>query len=53
MTADYFHNEMRRLREVLKDAQERGDIYLEYDVKETMDELHTQYYNDDTEGEQA
>ena len=51
MTAEYFHTESRRLREVLKDAQERGDIYLEYDVKEALDELRNQYFNNDGEAQ--
>lgn len=47
MTTEYFHMESQRLREVLKDAQERGDIYLEYDVMEALDELRTQYYGEE------
>jgi hypothetical protein len=49
MTNEYFEQESRRLREVLKDAEERGDIYLEYDVKEAFQKLRDKYYEEDTE----
>lgn len=49
MTNEYFQQESRRLREVLKDAEERGDIYLEYDVKEALEQLRNKYYEEDTE----
>lgn len=35
------------LHEVLEDAEDRGDIYLEYDVKEQLEALRNQYYGDD------
>lgn len=49
MTHEYFQMESRRLREVLKDAEERGDIYLEYDVKEALEKLRDKYYEEDAE----
>lgn len=49
MTDEEFQREGRRLREVLKDAEERGDIYLEYDVKEALQKLRDKYYEEDTE----
>ena len=49
MTHEYFQQESRRLREVLKDAEERGDIYLEYDVKEALQNLRDKYYEEDSE----
>ena len=49
MTNEYYQQEARRLREVLKDAEERGDIYLEYDVKEALTKLRDAYYEEDTE----
>jgi hypothetical protein len=49
MTNEYFQQESRRLREVLKDAEERGDIYLEYDVKEALEKLRDKYYEEDAE----
>ena len=49
MTDEYYHMESARLREVLKDAEERGDIYLEYDVKEALIKLREQYYDDGDE----
>lgn len=39
MTYDEYLRERERLLEVLKDAVQRGDIYLEYDVKELLEEL--------------
>lgn len=47
MTAEYFQNESRRLREVLEDALKRGDIYLEYDVREALTKLQDKYYTND------
>jgi hypothetical protein len=47
MTDEYFQAESRRLREVLKDAEERGDLYLELDVKEALIKLREKYYGDD------
>lgn len=49
MTAEYFQHESRRLREVLKDACDRGDIYLEYDVREALVKLQEKYYNDESD----
>lgn len=45
MTAEYFQYESARLREVLKDACDRGDIYLEYDVREALEKLQDAYYS--------
>lgn len=47
MTDEYYHNEARRLREVLADALERGDYHLEMDVKEALQNLRDKYYEDD------
>lgn len=44
MTDEYYHMESARLREVLKDAEERGDYYLEFDVKEALIKLRDKYY---------
>lgn len=41
MTDEEFQREGRRLREVLKDAEARGDYYLEMDVKEALQKLRT------------
>lgn len=49
MTNEYFEQKDQRLREVLKDAEKRGDIYLEYDVKEALVKLRDEYYKEDTE----
>lgn len=49
MTNEYFQQKGRHLREVLKDAEERGDYYLEMDVKEALMKLRDEYYNDDDE----
>lgn len=46
-----FDSEYRRKREwvleVLEDAEERGNIYLEYDVKEQLMALQDEYYKED------
>jgi hypothetical protein len=47
MTDDEYKRRCTWLREVLKDAEERGDIYLEYDVKEQLIQLRDQYYGED------
>ena len=49
MTHDYYVNESVRLREVLKDACDRGDIYLEYDVREALVKLQDAYYKEDSD----
>ena len=48
MTDDYYQYESARLREVLKDAVDRGDIYLEYDVREALTKLQDAYYKEDS-----
>jgi hypothetical protein len=47
MTDDEYRRKCTFLREVLKDAEERGDIYLEYDVKEQLIALRDAYYAED------
>jgi hypothetical protein len=47
MTKDEYQRKRTWLREVLADAEERGDIYLEYDVKEKLMELQDEYYRED------
>lgn len=47
MSPEYFQMESRRLREVLADAVERGDYYLEMDVREALEKLQQRYYNED------
>ena len=49
MTHEYYEQESARLREVLEDAEARGDIYLEYDVKEALVKLRDRYYNEEIE----
>lgn len=49
MTNEYFQMESQRLREVLADALERGDYYLEMDVKEALTKLRDAYYQQDAE----
>ena len=49
MTNEYFQQEGQRLHEVLKDAEERGDYYLEMDVKEALTKLRDEYYKEDDE----
>lgn len=44
MTSEYYQNESARLREVLKDACDRGDYHLEMDVREALTELQDAYY---------
>lgn len=46
MTYEYYQQESQRLREVLKDAEERGDYHLEMDVKEALEKLRDKYYGD-------
>lgn len=47
MTSDEYDRKRAWLLEVLKDAEARGDIYLEYDVKEKLEALHNQHHGDD------
>lgn len=47
MTDSKYRRKCTWLREVLKDAEERGDIYLEYDVKEQLIALRDAYYKED------
>lgn len=49
MTYEYYIQERARLQEVLKDACDRGDIYLEYDVREALVKLMNVYYEDSDE----
>ena len=47
MTTEYYEMESQRLREVLADAIERGDYYLEMDVKAALSMLIDTYYQED------
>ena len=47
MTDEEHKRKCSWLREVLKDAETRGDIYLEYDVKEQLEALRNQHYGED------
>ena len=47
MTYEYFQMECRRLREVLKDALDRGDYHLEMDTKDAIQHLQDKYCEDD------
>jgi hypothetical protein len=47
MTDDEYRRKCTWLREVLKDAEDRGDIYLEYDVKEQLTKLRDEYYGEE------
>ena len=47
MTSEEYQRERERLLEVLKDAEERGDYYLEMDVKELLTNLKQRYYEED------
>lgn len=47
MTSEEYDRKRAWLLEVLKDAEDRGDFYLEYDVKEQLIELRDQYYGED------
>ena len=47
MNHDYYSNERERLLEVLKDAKDRGDYHLEMDVLEMLDNLQTQYEDEE------
>lgn len=49
MTNEHYQQEDQRLREVLKDAEKRGDYYLEMDVKEALTKLRDEYYKEDDE----
>ena len=47
MTYDEYRRKRAWLLEVLKDATDRGDIYLEYDVREQLVALQDDYYKED------
>jgi hypothetical protein len=47
MTAAEYTRKRMWLLEVLKDATDRGDIYLEYDVKEQLVALQDAYYENE------
>jgi hypothetical protein len=49
MTYNEYRRQLTWLREVLLDAQERGDYNLEMDVKEQLHELETRYDQEDTQ----
>ena len=43
MSYEQYVRELTRLREVLKDACNRGDYYLEFDVCELIEKLNEDY----------
>lgn len=45
MSFSQYIQEYNRLKEVLKDAVERGDYYLEMDVTELIENLNNRYHN--------
>jgi Arc/MetJ-type ribon-helix-helix transcriptional regulator len=47
MTHSEYIREGQRLREVLKDAMDRGDYHLEMDVKEALEKLRDEYNKED------
>lgn len=47
MTCDEYMREDTRLREVLQDALNRGDYYLEMDVAEMLVSLRDRWYASD------
>lgn len=49
MTYDEWKRKDDWLREVLADAEARGDRYLEWDVKEQLVKLRDEYYGGDEE----
>ena len=49
MTYDEYKRKDTWLREVLKDAEDRGDYHLEMDVKEQLVALRDAYYEGDEE----
>ena len=49
MTSSEYRSRREDLLECLVDAEIRGDIYLEYDVKELLVALDTEYYLDEEE----
>lgn len=49
MTDDEYRRRCLFLREVLKDAEERGDYHLEMDVKEELQQLRDKYHEEDSE----
>lgn len=49
MTSDEYDRKDAWLREVLADAEKRGDYYLEMDVKEELTKLRDEYYKESEE----
>lgn len=47
MDYDAHIRERKRLLEVLKDAEDRGDYHLEMDVRELLTDLQTRYYEEE------
>ena len=47
MNAEEYQGERERLLEVLKDAEARGDYYLEMDVIELLNQLKQRYYEEE------
>ena len=49
MTYTEYNRKRTFLLEVLKDAEDRGDYFLEHDVKEQLIALQNAYYGEDQE----
>lgn len=47
MTNEEYQRRRERLLEVLEDAKERGDYYLEIDTLEALTNLQRQYYEEE------
>jgi hypothetical protein len=47
MTYEEYTRERERLKDVLKDACNRGDYHLEMDVSESLRELDIAYYEEE------
>lgn len=47
MSNEEYQRERTRLLEVLKDATDRGDYYLEMDVMELLRNLQQRYYEEE------
>ena len=47
MTYEEYARKRDWLREVLDDAEERGDYYLEMDVKDQLRDLNDTYHKED------
>ena len=49
MSPEQYTRERLRLLKALKDATDRGDYYLEMDIREKLTDLQNKYYEGDEE----